>query len=618
MANVTAAPVVSWLHAYPPLPILASAAMAQPAGRLLGVSAVSSIWLRASPVVCALDALSVIVRCLVYCVLLRATPRQALVLVGTERFSDADTSDDASPSSTERGTTSRITAVAKATISMIIRLAGFALGIVPLVELIWFEPGGQDARWTAAWAWMFVAAYVLLEVVAAVYRWEQAQPQYTAADFELGEVEGLQGTIVAGSGENGMPYDGVSSRGSEEAPRESDERTVVNDDGNKVEDEDEDEDHQVDDAETADLLARGGERSDTAATTETPAGTTGAAADLEANSDKAHPYEYNNDPSSHPRLPAINAKFSTIESYVVGIGWLAHGLFLYWAFLDLIQPELNAHILQVDVTKNGGWEMVSRLSFSLYYLSLPFVFAALILVMALTLGAGALVAFIMLGFAKFVTSQLPPSVENWAGGLVPVVITGGCAILGGLATIVSFFMGSPWLGEYLLSSHSMWIYETITLELIVFILYMGACFTFYAVLKGLTGIFKNKYSQPDPAAPAPNTTRSTFNPRPSSSNPNPIAKDDAPKWAANLVVYTSDDSVALIAMALHTLLISWLWYAIRFAESSHWRQHWSDALIANVTTPHNGTMNGTANATASFAASIVASITPSSTPVQLF
>ncbi|KJR87276.1 uncharacterized protein SPSK_01572 [Sporothrix schenckii 1099-18] len=625
-AAATAA-TVSWLHAYPPLLILASAAMAQPAGRLLSVGAISSVWLRVSPILCALDALSVVARCLVYCVLLRATPWQALVLIGTDRFADdAGTTVAAAASATERGTTSRIAAVAKAATTTAIRLAGFALGVVPLVELIWFEPGGHEARWTAAWGWLYVGSYVFLEAAAAVYRWEQAQPQYTAADFELDEVEADDvaqeaAAVTAGSGTDGVPYDGVPSRDSDETRRASQEGTVVGDDDerNDNDDDDDDDDNPVDDAETADLLIRGGDRSDTAAVA-APAAASATPADVEAA--KPHPYEYNNDPSSHPRLPGIHTAFAKGESYAIALGVLAHAVIVYWIFLDLIQPPINAHILQVDNTTSEGWQLVSGWAVPLYYLGLPFTFAAMLVIMAVTLGGGALVVIALLSIAKAINDQLPASVTGWARGLVPAAITVGMAGLGGLATVVSFFMGSPALGNLLLSPHMMWIYSMLSVEIVLLVLYLFASFLLYVVVRQCAIAFKTKYGVP----------RSATDQEPAPASASPFDRglsratavfhapaDDAPRWAAGLLPYTTDDSAGLLAMALQTFVLSLVWYAVRFAVSGHWAQHWADALVANITMVHNGTngTNGTTNATFSVS-SVVVSSTPVSTPVQLF
>jgi hypothetical protein len=64
---------ISWLQAFQPLPLLALNTMFQPVGRVLGSPANNIGWLRASPFICALGALALVLRLLAYCALLHAT-----------------------------------------------------------------------------------------------------------------------------------------------------------------------------------------------------------------------------------------------------------------------------------------------------------------------------------------------------------------------------------------------------------------------------------------------------------------------------------------------------------------------------------------------------------------
>ncbi|CAK7203195.1 hypothetical protein SEUCBS139899_005926 [Sporothrix eucalyptigena] len=598
-------PSVSWLHAYPPLPILASSAMAQPAGRLLGVSTVNSVWLRASPLLGALDALAVLVRGAVYCFALGASPRQAVVLLGSDRFepstevlsSALPTSED-DPNAHERGTTTRIAAMARFATATAIRLAGFSVGVVPLVELIWFEAGGHEAKWTAAWAWMFVGSYLVLEVVAQVYRWEQAQPQYTAADFELDEVADQ---ITAGSGtEEGVPYDGPSiSLSSGESPYENpsyaESDATLKDEPAPNPGENNDDDN---DADTAGLL--GNSNANTTAATTTPAAT--SARDVEAN--MVHPYEYNNDPSAHPRLPEVNSTLAILDKTLLSIGSLAHAVFLYWAFLDLVQPLINAHMLAVDVHKDQGWSNATSWATPLFYLSLPLYYIALFLIMALSLGAGGIVMSILVGLGKLANTLLPTSVQECGRGIVPDLISLVTYGAGAVSVFISFFAGSPILGNILLSAHMVWIYQMMSLETVLFLLFCVACFVAYGIIKGLATDFNSRFNNDDISPDDVHQPAST----------NPVVR--------HILQYTAEDSVALFFVFLLTLLLSLVWYAVRFAGSAHWAQHWADTLVANVTTHHNGTTNSTlANDTlASVAvtvAAVTASVTATVTPVQL-
>ncbi|CAK7230110.1 hypothetical protein SBRCBS47491_007478 [Sporothrix bragantina] len=586
------APSVSWLHAYPPLPILASSAMAQPAGRLLGVTAVNSVWLRASPLLCALDALAVVVRGCVYCVALKATPQQAVVLLGTDRFetstetamSALPTSED-DPNAHERGTTTRIAAMARFATATAIRLAGFGIGIVPLVELIWFEPGGGDAKWTAAWAWMFVGSYIILEIVAQVYRWEQAQPQYTAADFELDEVaETREEELTAGRGtQEGVPYDNASAYAESEA--------TLNEETNADND-----DHGDNDADTAGLLATA--TTPTTGTQSTPNTASPPTRDVEAN--KVHPYEYNNDPSAHPRLPSVNAFLARLDTSCLTLGCVAHAVFLYWAFLDLVQPPINAHILAVDIHKGDGWSIATSWATPMYYISFPFIFLSLFLDLFLSLGTGFIGLGILVGLGNLAIHILPESTKACGGGAVPTAITVITYGSGGLCVLVSFFAASPFFAEYLMGPHAQWIYEMLSLEFVLLLMFVGACFVFYATVKAAAAAFNGRWKD--------------------DIGPNgEVRAENNSAFVRHILQYTGEDSVALFFVLLLTLLLTTVWYAVRFDGSAHWAQHWRDALVANVTS--NRTVNGNstmANSTLANATTSMAAAVASATPVQLF
>ncbi|CAK7230903.1 hypothetical protein SCUCBS95973_007729 [Sporothrix curviconia] len=601
----TALPSVSWLHAFPPLPILASSAMAQPAGRLLGVSAINSVWLRASPLLCALDALAVVVRGCVYCAVLQATPRQAVALLGTDRFeptsaatetvmSALPTSDNNNdnPNAHERGTTTRIAAMARVATATAIRLGGFGIGIVPLVELMWFEPGGGEAKWTAAWAWMFVGSYIVLEIVVQAYRWEQAQPQYTAADFELDEAAEAHGDDdpAAGSGtEEGVPYDSASTYAESEATL-NEETAGPNDHG--------DHNDNDNDADTAGLLANNN------ASTGTPAGraqstaATPSTRDVEAN--KAHPYEYNNDPSAHPRLPAVNALLARLDKACLALGCLAHAVFLYWAFLDLVQPPINAHILAVDVHKNEGWDIATSWATPLYYLGFPLVVLSLFFDLAVGLALGFAGLAILVGLGNRAVLILPASAKDCGGGVAPGAIMVVAYGAGTLCVLTSFFAMTPVLAEYTYSAHMRWIYQLLMFELILLLLFVAACFVVYGAVKALATLFNARWQDdlgPDGEVRAENNSA----------------------LVRHILQYTGEDSVALFFVFLVTLLLTAVWYAVRFAGSAHWAQHWADALVANVTSNSNSTVGNSTLANDTLAsATAAAAAAASAAPVKLF
>jgi hypothetical protein len=250
----------------------------------------------------------------------------------------------------------------------------------------------------------------------------------------------------------------------------------------------------------------------------------------------------------------------------LSVGWSFHTLLLYWAFLDLVQPLINAKILAVDVDHGSGWEIVTGWEMPLFYLSLPFTYGCLFLTMILTVGMGYLVMMILVGISKLVVAQLPESVRTCGRGAIESIITLGSYALGGLSVIISFFAGTPYVGGALLSPHMSWVWSMLSLEIVLFLLFCGGCFVFYLVLKGAAAAAKAKWAKHN----------------------NLLLRES--------LKYIQEDGVALLSIVLLTLLLSLLWYRFRFTESAHWAQNWRDALVANVTssngttTHKNGTM----------------------------
>lgn len=163
-------PSLSWIQAFPILPLLALNTMSQPVGRVLGVSAFHSVWLRASPIICALDALGFTFRFLTYCALLHAAPREVMLIIGMNRFDKAETEHG------HRKTT--ITAT-------MLRLFGFFLGILPPAYMVgvW-----GDMRGTVAWACMYAGSYLVLEIASHLVKKELSKLHYAPVDFELDEI----------------------------------------------------------------------------------------------------------------------------------------------------------------------------------------------------------------------------------------------------------------------------------------------------------------------------------------------------------------------------------------------------------------------------------------------
>ena len=208
---------------------------------------------------------------------------------------------------------------------------------------------------------------------------------------------------------------------------------------------------------------------------------------------------------------------------------LLHAIFLYWAFLDLIQPPLNRHILS-----SSSWEI------PLYFLSLPFIFAAMALTLFGTIGAGYGVLMLFAGLAAFVKQHLPPSIERCASTVVNIAFY----VLGGLGMVVGYFAGSHVIGNLLLSGYMQWIYELLSAEAVVLLIVFSICFGLYILLKyvaeATTGVQEK----------------------------------------IGVSFYLGQDGIALLTCVLVTFVVSILWYRFRFASSAHWAQDWRDALVS--------------------------------------
>ncbi|CAK7242835.1 MAG: hypothetical protein STHCBS139747_004338 [Sporothrix thermara] len=563
--------------------------MAQPAGRLLGVKDVNSVWLRASPLLCALNALAVLVRSCVYCVALGVAPQQAVVLIGTDRF-QTSTSMSASTATTTA-------------ISTAVRLAGFGIGLVPLGAMMWFEPGGNEARWTAAWAWMFVGSYIVLEIVIQVCSWAQrqaqTQPKYTAVDFELDDVDSVDNMDNVDNVDNvdNLVKTEAESQEAIEAVSETDRcvtydaasvyaesETTLNDDMTAAPDD-------GDGSSDAAGLLWGSNIN----TTSTTAAITAVSPIQDVEANRSHPYETSRDPSAHPRLPLVNALLAHFDMACLALGCLAQAALLYWAFLDLVQPQINAHMLAVDVHKDEGWSNATPWATPIYYMSTPLVFLVYLITLALGLGCGAIFMAILVGLSNLSTRILPASVRACAGGIVPGTIMVVAYGLGGLGVLANFFAVPLVFAKYIETPHLQWIYEMLTLEFCLLLLFVVACFVFYSVVKGATmligGLWKEDVNSGEDLHAETTTTVSGAMKR-------------------HIQQYMGEDSVALFFVVLLTLLLTIVWYAVRFAGSANWAQHWADALVANIT----------ANSTNTTLAKVT--ITPtdavSATPVRLF
>ncbi|EPE09516.1 hypothetical protein F503_07292 [Ophiostoma piceae UAMH 11346] len=646
-------PSVSWLHAFPPLALLASTAMTQPVGRLLQTPAAHSVWLRASPLLHALDALGLLIRCLVYCIVLRISPRKALFVIGTERFPAEDAHINGSPNdndtavnSGERGTTSRFAAVAKTLGATSIRLIGFGFAVFSLADLA-ITPGGREARWTAAWGWMYVFAYAILEVATQGYRWELAKPQYTPADFELDEVEARPNSEDATNNNND-----AESRGGNDSNGSNDD-----DVGNASDDSGEWTDNSMSSADTlhpgSELPSKKKRKSKrTHKTTEvggpqnqgsgssaneadheetnnllsSPSGSGDRDIEAEAGQhraptpDEVHRYEYNGDPLAHPRLPALKELLGKLDFTLLHVlGWPVHVLLVYWVFLDLVQPPINQHILAVDFTnETAPWDVVTSWASPLMYLSTPFLLSALLVDMALILGAGLAGFFLFAGINQVILSQMPEALKTCRNGMCSTISTCLSVLFGGMAFLVAFVAGSPIIGGWLFSGHLIWIYMMLSLETVLLVLYFAASFLLYIFIKAFIGATLGFEKKPHPLDNNPLQVLARQRDLEQRNNNTPLADDGVALGAVAAYFsrlirdareHLTEEGCALLAAVIITFASSLLWYMSRFQDSTHWLQNWRDALqFINVTAiADNSTLmaNTTlANSTAASASSV--------------
>ena len=119
--------------------------------------------------------------------------------------------------------------------------------------------------------------------------------------------------------------------------------------------------------------------------------------------------------------------------------------------------------------------------------------------------------------------------------------------------VVGYFGGSYVIGNLLLSDYMTWVYELISVEIVVLFIFFSICFSLYILLKFAVE-----------------------------------ASTDV-KEKLGLSGYLGEDGVALLTSVLVTFTVSILWYRFRYASSAHWVQDWRDALVVN-TTMTNTTM----------------------------
>ena len=122
--------------------------MTQPTGRVLSIPNNYRTYLRSFPIICALDAISFVIRILVTPLLINVTIREAFNITIRERY--ADTEDQGNG----------IQSLEKQTF---LRWIFFLVGTLgPAIKL----SSMQGVPWTKAWGMMFLGAFLIFESMA--------------------------------------------------------------------------------------------------------------------------------------------------------------------------------------------------------------------------------------------------------------------------------------------------------------------------------------------------------------------------------------------------------------------------------------------------------------------
>lgn len=510
--------------------------MLQPVGRVLGSSAFNSVWLRASPIICALDTLTFIVRLLAYCIFLRATLREALLIIGKDRF-DEDEIDHGSQ---------------RTTITTTLRRVGFFLSVLPPIYMV--GAWGQF-RWTVAWVWMYFASYIVLEIASQLARHELSQPQYTATDFELeslGEADGDDASLTESTGEaaedeasdQAKLIKGKTQDESKESPGAKYTQGNTSSEVGSMNDEIDDYTiHEMDflrSASTEHLLGKTSDEDQnipdnsgyslTQVETTEAAPRTGPSSDLEAAEDSNSKYE---DPLTS-RLLYLKYFFDFWDVLFLRWGCLFNAIFVYWAFLDLIHPPLHTYILS-----SVGWGIV------IVFLKIPFLCAAvLFIVFASYLAANGLATGIA-ALGRFVGQYFSCTCEKgWVGKSLLILALAAVAL-----GLYGGGLGTFWVLMQLLlvGDFTQFIYSLLAVETVVLLIFSSICF-------GLHRLFKF-------TAEITSGARQRF----------------------KISRYFGENGVALATCVIVAFTVSTVWYRFRFPSSAEWVENWREALMYNTT-----------------------------------
>ncbi|GFF37982.1 hypothetical protein IFM46972_05396 [Aspergillus udagawae] len=481
---------ISWLQAFQPLPLLALNTMFQPVGRVLGSPANNVGWLRASPFICALGALALVLRLLAYCALLYATvtPRKAMLIIGMDYFDKYET-DHISQKRT--------------TITMISRHVTFLISLLPLIYVF---GSWREIRWTMAWACMFIASYLVLEIVMQIARHLLEETLEDATGFELE-------AFIGDDDDDKTPHTGTEDTMHEA----SDEDQAMNGNVQGINDID-------------------------GSTVPQPEPTGSAnrtnPSDLEVAKDNNTKYD---DPFTSARLSSLKHALNYCDRVLLKLGCTLHAIFVYWAYLDLVQPLLEANIL----SSTGSW------IFLRFILSLPILTFAIVVILILT----ATLLFILSGaiasaLLTFLSKLLGRTFVAYPIVLTSTVVVSFGACWGG--AIFLFFYTSTYTSTPQGQDYVVWVSQLTIVEVGLLLLFWLICRTLHSLLKlAVRGWLT-------------------------------LSKKLKVSW------YLDEMGVSALTGVLITFTVSILWYRFRFPsfEAGQWLDNWREYLDFNTTSSY--------------------------------
>jgi hypothetical protein len=170
---------VSWQSAFWSLVPLALNTMLQPSGRVCGFRPELRTYLRSSPLICAADSISTLIRFAIYSIRLNSPFSGAKATLDT-RFQGQSSSGEG------------LQALERTT--LVRWVMGFILGALPqFIKLV----GLQGVPWTTAWGCMYITEFCLIEILGLLSLLAKAKQPTTATLIAKAVDEGLHTVDMA-------------------------------------------------------------------------------------------------------------------------------------------------------------------------------------------------------------------------------------------------------------------------------------------------------------------------------------------------------------------------------------------------------------------------------------